>query len=80
MFHFEAKTQNCKFPSQSEIFKIIFFKKEPFQVRNGKFEEWNAKSRIENHRFSKIFKIQSDKTSIGLYGQGGKSNMYDRGS
>ena len=37
------------------------------------------KNRIEKSLFFNMFKIQSDKTPIGLHGDGGKSNLSDRG-
>ena len=43
------------------------------------FKEWNAKNRIEKSSFFKILRILSDKTPIGLHGEGGKSNLFERG-
>ena len=60
---------------------MYFFKKVQLQLRGGKLKEWNAKNRTEkNLNFSwDILRIQSDKTPIGLHGDGGKSNLSDRG-
>ena len=48
-------------------------------MKGSMFEEQNAKNRIEKSSFFNIFRIQSGKTPIGLHGEGGKSNLSDRG-
>ena len=38
------------------------------------------KTELKNRLFSDIFRIESDKTSIGLHVEGGKTNFSDRGA
>ena len=57
----------------------LFFQKAQLQVRGGKFKEWNAKNRIEKYSFFNEISLEY-KTPIELHGEGGKSNLSDRGS
>ena len=57
------------------MFKFICSKKHRYR-----YEAANLKSGMQKTIFQRdIFRMQSDKTPIGLHGEGGKSNLSDRG-